>query len=147
MKYLPASGSYRLLNGYAIHPALGTALDGVARAMGRDWMRCKSRVDNGWTAGATSASGGTHAGGYAVDFDHVELLGRATVLRLMQALRSNGVQAVLRIPGDNVGAKIPIRSYHVHAALNGHSNAAALANVTIPGGKWSDKKQLARLPR
>lgn len=89
-------------------------------------------------------SGNTHRHGDAVDF----LCGHwpaAWIRAMVDACHESGMQAVLRLVGDNDGSDRPVPVQHLHCAVNGKSNSRALAIVTKePNGRVSLSKQLAR---
>lgn len=64
---------------------------------------------------------------------------------MVDACHGSGMQAALRLVGDNDGSDRPVPVQHLHCAVNRKSNARALAIVTKePNGKWALSKQLAR---
>ena len=123
-----------------IVPGLERLLDALTPA---ERITVKRHVSKG-RAGHDSRSGGTHADGCAVDFG-TRRWSNALIRKVIRALHSAGFEAVLRLPGDELGPGVArVGAEHIHAVLKGHGNATLIAGARSPGDRRFVDKQLAR---
>lgn len=93
-------------------------------------------------AGRDSRSGNTHADGCAVDFG-TRRWPAVLIRKVVRALHSAGFEAVLRLPGDDLGPGVArVGAEHIHAVLKGHGNAAMIAGARNPGDRRYVERQL-----
>lgn len=95
-------------------------------------------------AGHDSRSGGTHADGCAVDFG-TRKWSAGLIRKVVRALHAAGFEAVLRLPGDDLGPGVArVGAEHIHAVLQGHGNAALIMGARSPADRRYVEKQIAR---
>lgn len=138
-----ASG-FVTFGGKLVHPRLGSPLNLVMSDLSTtEGEKLKRSVSRG-KFGSGGTSGNTHSKGFAIDFITTTWTDDF-IRKVVRSLQRHGCQAVLRLNGEVVsGITMPVE--HIHAALNGESNATALANVTAPGRHRHIERMLARRP-
>lgn len=89
-------------------------------------------------------SGDTHKDGCAVDFG-TRKWSDDLVRKVIRALHAAGFEAVLRLPGDDLGPGVArVGAEHIHAVLQGHGNAALIMGARSPADRRYVEKQIAR---
>lgn len=133
-----------IFGGKPVSPLIVPGLERVLAVLTPDERAIVKRSVSKGRAGRDSRSGGTHADGCAVDFG-TRRWSAALIRKVVRALHSAGFEAVLRLPGDDLGQGVArVGAEHIHAVLQGHGNYALIMGARSPADRRFVEKQIAR---
>ena len=133
-----------IFGGKPVSPLIVPGLETLMAALTAEERAVVKRSVSKGRAGRDSRSGGTHADGCAVDFG-TRRWPASLIRKVVRALHTAGFEAVLRLPGEDLGPGVArVGAEHIHAVLKGHGNAALIAGAKTPGDKRCVERQLGR---
>jgi len=131
-----------IFGGKPVSPLIVPGLERVMAGLTPEERAVVKRSVSKGRAGRDARSGGTHTDGCAVDFG-TRRWSAALIRKVVGLLHGSGFEAVLRLPGDDLGPGVGrVGAEHIHAVLQEHGNYALIKGARNPADRRYLEKRL-----